>query len=117
MIIPSQYRVKHEYTDKEYIYIEDDISKICLYRYYDDDTIIYLSNLYVDTNMRNKGIGTRLVSMCENIAENLGINKIILFVEKNSWMQKWYNRLGYKKLKIFSENPPLENAMWMKKDL
>lgn len=99
------------------IYLENEISKIVLYTYNDNPEILYIANLSVDANMRNKGIGTQLLSIAEDVADQMSIKTIILFVEKNTWMQKWYNKLGYKKLKIFSENPPLENAIWMKKDL
>lgn len=116
--VPSNYFVNYNTSqDKVLIYLENEISKIVLYTYKDNPEILYIANLSVDANMRNKGIGTQLLSIAEDIADQINIKTIILFVEKNTWMQKWYNRLGYKKLKIFSENPPLENAIWMKKEL
>lgn len=116
--VPSDYFVNYEnYQDKLLIFLENEISKVALYTYKDDPQVLYIANLSVDANMRNKGIGTQLLSIAEDIADQINIKTIILFVEKNTWMQKWYNRLGYKKLKTFLSEPPLENAIWMKKDL
>lgn len=116
--VPSNYFVNYNTSqDKVLIYLENEISKTVLYIYKDDPQVLYIANLFVDVNMRDKGIGSQLLSLIEDIADQMNIKKLVLFVEKNTWMQKWYNRLGYKKLKTFLSEPPLENAIWMKKEL
>lgn len=95
-----------------YIYIKNKVSKVCIYLYKDNPNTVYLADLYVDNAVRNKGIGTLIMRICDNIAMLLKASKIILFVEKR-WVKTWYEKLGYKEIKEFTF--PVDNAIWMEK--
>lgn len=97
-----------------YIYIKNKVSRVCIYLYKDDPNTIYLADLYVDSAVRNKGIGTFIMHICDNIAMQLKASKIVLFVEK-SWVKRWYEKLGYREIKEFTF--PVDNAIWMEKDM
>lgn len=116
--VPSEFSVKYETSiDKNHIYLQNEVSRICLYLYKDDPNTIYLADLYVDNSVRNKGIGTLIMQICDYIAMQLKVSRLILFVRKDSWVRNWYSRLGYKKIKDFNILPPLNNTLWMEKEL
>ena len=59
---------------------------------------LFLNNLCVDPKMRNKGLGTKLVSMVINRAKKLGKDHVILQVKKNNIPAiKIYKNLGFRK--------------------
>lgn len=63
---------------------------------YRDEDCIYLDDFSVTEKYRNKGIGTRLIHAAEKYAEESGIAKIVLHVEKaNEGAFRLYSRLGY----------------------
>ena len=75
---------------------EDDIVAFLSIEVYRDEDYIYLDDLSVTERCRNKGIGTKLIHAAEKYAENIGITKIILHVEKaNENAYQLYSRLGY----------------------
>lgn len=56
----------------------------------------YIVNaLSVMTKYQNKGIGAFLIKSAEEFISNLKGNKAILYVEKDTWQEEWYKRLGY----------------------
>ena len=62
-----------------------------------DEGHIYLDDLSVTEECRNRGIGTRLIHAAEKYAEEIGIAKIIFHVEKaNEDAHRLYLRLGYR---------------------
>lgn len=62
----------------------------------EQEKFIYLDDLSVSENYRNKGIGTQLIKTAEKFAEATNIHRIILHVEKsNTSAFKLYERLGY----------------------
>ena len=83
--VPSNYFVNYNTSqDKVLIYLENEISKTILYTYKDNPEILYIANLSVDANMRNKGIGTQLLSIAEDIADQINIKN------NNSFCRKEY---------------------------
>lgn len=85
-----------------------------LYWFHDDSTVAYLDWLSVRKDMRNRGIATQLQEMREEMARKLGVETVMLWVKKNTWMHKWYQRRGYKDWK---DHRTEENAIWMKKSI
>jgi len=85
-----------------------------VYWYKDDATSIYLDWLHVSYEIRNKGIGTELQNMREQIGRNLGASTSCLWVKKDSWMHNWYKRRGYSDLEDYEQE---ENVVWMMKSL
>lgn len=62
-----------------------------------ENAYIYLDDLSVTTQYRNKGIGTKLIRNAEAYAKEIDIHTICLHVEKsNTAAFRLYERLGYK---------------------
>jgi GNAT superfamily N-acetyltransferase len=77
--------------------INDDILLRFAFYQYDDDTL-YLSSVFVEECNRKRGYGSKILKAAEEVAKTLGISKIRLKVETNSWMEEWYKRNGYEYL-------------------
>ncbi len=61
-----------------------------------DEDYIYLDDFSVAEGYRNKGIGTKLIHAAEKYAEEIGITKVVLHVDKaNGDAYRFYSRLGY----------------------
>jgi GNAT superfamily N-acetyltransferase len=88
-------------------------ANISLYIYPDDLKSIYISNLYVNEDLRGKGISNRLLSSCESFGLKFGALKSFLWVKENSWQFDWYVRHGYN---YFSNHNDI-NYIWLSKDL
>lgn len=72
-----------------------------VYQYDDDDKTIYLSDVSVSPAYRKKGYGNAILAIVDDIATQVGANKIMLWVEKKSWMYEWYTSKGYKQVKLY----------------
>lgn len=94
--------------------LDSGVGIIRVYQYFDDQELVTLDMLNVEERYRNKGIGKKLMEWGEKIGKNLGVKYIYLQVEKGSWMEKWYSRLGYKFDKLNEEDP---KWIWMKKGI
>lgn len=59
-----------------------------------------IEDLFIREDLRSRGIGTRLIEMCEKLAKEKGFNKIGLGVNPtlNPRAKALYERLGYKDL-------------------
>ena len=62
---------------------------------------------------RKEGRGHELLSFCEKIAWEQGFYKIDLKVERDSWIQKWYQREGYVLMGPDPDEPM--QYMWLEK--
>lgn len=61
-----------------------------------DEEYIYLDDLSVTKQYRNKGIGTKLIQNAEAYAKDINIHEICFHVEKsNTAAFRLYQRLGY----------------------
>lgn len=85
-----------------------------LYWWTDEPDSVYLSDLSVSDEYRNSGIGTELQEIREEIGRKRGTKWYRLWVEKGTWMRKWYARRGYTYWKKMSDDV---NNMWLKKRL
>lgn len=85
-----------------------------LYKYHDDPSTLFLSDLSVNREDRKQGIGNEILTMCEDVARQTGATFISLWVQEGSWMKDWYTRNGYQYL---SQKEDQENNIWMKKTL
>lgn len=64
--------------------------------HHEDIEYIYLDDLSVTKQYRNNGIGTKLISIAENYAKEIGVSTICFHVEKsNEAAFRLYNRIGY----------------------
>lgn len=76
--------------------ITRDLKSSCKIHIYDDDpNLAYVSDLYVDPEQRCSGIGSKILSFCEECAKNNGCGKITLISDINDWVRSWYKRIGY----------------------
>lgn len=71
------------------------ISYMKLYWHNEDEKELIMSDFDVSISQRENGIGTCMLKMFNLVGEALGCNKIILAVESDSWMKKWYIRDGF----------------------
>lgn len=108
----KDYDVKYETTDFGWIRKYNfENSSLCLYAYNDDPYSIFLSNLEVNHNFRNKGIGNYMINVVVNhLAPNLGRTKLYLCVDEKSWMFDWYKRKGFK---FVGKNYERDGYVWV----
>ena len=79
---------------------------------YREDGYIYLDDLSVTAKCRDKGIGTKLISLAETYSGDTGVPAIVLHVEKtNERAHRLYKKLGY------SDNEDQGNRIRMIKEL
>lgn len=57
----------------------------------------WLGSVYVDTLSRGKGIGSRLVREIQNIARQIGYERVYLLTYEDT-LPVWYTRLGWKEI-------------------
>lgn len=91
----------------------DGVAEASVYWYLDDSSTIYLSNLLVNNDYRNKGIGKQLQEIREQIGKDLNANTSCLWVKNGTWIHEWYQRRGYSDLK----NHKQTGFVWMTKPL
>lgn len=75
---------------------ENDVAAFLSIEVHRDEDYIYLDDLSVAGKYRNKGIGTKLIHAAEKYAEEIGIVKIVLHIDKsNKDAYRLYSRLDY----------------------
>lgn len=85
-----------------------------VYQYSDDQESVILDMLHISKESRGHGLGKRLIEIQENIGKALGVKSLYIQVERGSWMEGWYERIGYKFDKVNEED---KKWVWMKKDV
>lgn len=88
---------------------EDLLYRFCFYSYKDESNILYLSGLYVNGECRNKGIGTKILEVADEVAKNLNCYAIRLKTKIGSNAERLYRRNGYNTL--IKEG----NQIWLEK--
>jgi GNAT superfamily N-acetyltransferase len=81
------------------------------YWFNDDKKSIYFDMLSVCPENRKNGIATELIKMHEEMGKKSEVTASYLAVVKDSWMRRWYKRLGYKYHKRHAD----KNLIWMEK--
>ena len=84
-----------------------------LYWYTGNKSRAFMDHLSVEKESRKKGLGLQMQKLREERAFEMGFENIWLWVVKDSWMVKWYERRGF----VYSCEYPKEKAIWMKKKL
>lgn len=85
--LESTKKVREYWSEYARIYIEI---------YEDEPNECVLTHLYTLEDYRQKGYGRQALIEAELIAKELGCHTAYLKVETDSWMHKWYLRMGYK---------------------
>lgn len=76
-----------------------------------------MKRLYVRTQFRNKGIGDELIKVLLQEAEKKGYKVMVLdTLDKLQQAIQLYGKYGFENTSAYYENP-LENVLYMKKDL
>lgn len=79
-------------------YREEDLrTRFAFYTYKneEDDSVLYLSNVFVEEASRNAGFGTKILKAAERVAETIGAITIRLKVKQDSPANAWYRKRGY----------------------
>ena len=79
------------------------------YWFHNQNDTIFLDQLSVSEDSRIKGYGNLILNIHIVVSERFKL-KSLLFVKKNSWMRKWYERKGY----TFDCNKD-KNHVWLKR--
>lgn len=85
--LESTKKVREYWSEYARIYIEI---------YDDEPNECVLTHLYTLEGHRQKGYGRQALIEAESMAKELGCHTAYLKVETDSWMHKWYLRMGYK---------------------
>lgn len=89
---------KEQPVEWEDEYREEDLRiRFAFYTYKneEDDSVLYLSNLFVEEASRNAGFGTKILEAAEKVAETIGAITIRLKVKQDSPANAWYRKRGY----------------------
>lgn len=76
----------------------DILQRFSFYSYKDEPNILYLSGLYVNEECRNKGIGTKILEVADEVAKSLNCHTIRLKTKKDSNAERLYRTHGYNSL-------------------
>lgn len=87
------------------------LQRFSFYSYKDEPNILYLSGLYVNEECRNKGIGTKILTIADEVAARMNCNIIRLKTEIGSNAEWLYRRNGYNTL--IREG----NQVWLEKHI
>ena len=74
------------------------LQRFSFYSYKDEPSILYLSGLYVNEECRNKGMGTKILEVADEVAKSLNCHAIRLKTKKDSNAERLYRTLGYNSL-------------------
>lgn len=87
------------------------ISRFSIHKYDDDKDTIFLSGVYVGEDIREKGYGSKILEVVDEVARLFDAKFICLKVMKASCAYDWYKRHGY--------NYHMDDGdyVWMKKEV
>ena len=111
--VPARFYFSQDLGIETFTIKADGVAEASVYWYIDDNSTVYLANLLINPNYRNKGIGKQLQEIREQIGKYLNANTSCLWVKKESWMFEWYQRRGYSELKTHAR----KGFVWMTKPL
>lgn len=69
--------------------------------FYPDQVVI--SDLFVNSNYRNKGYGTALLNYADDLIEKFGEGKQVNIIPLTEWEKNWYKRRGYNVIEYTDE--------------
>ena len=77
---------------------ESILHRFSFYSYKDEPNVLYLSNVFVNEKYRNKGIGTKILEVVDEVAKSLNCHAIRLKTKKGSNAERLYQTHGYNSL-------------------
>ena len=87
----------------------DILQRFSFYSYKDEPNVLYLSSVFVNEEYRNKGIGTKILKIADEVSTYFKCNSIRLKTENGSNAESLYRKNGYKTLKEEG------NQIWLEK--
>ena len=78
--------------------------RLTAYHNWRADRQIFLSDFSIDEEFRGKGIGNKTLDKIIEVCKELGGEQLILGVEQDCWVEKWYERKGFKHYEYDEEN-------------
>jgi N-acetylglutamate synthase-like GNAT family acetyltransferase len=102
-----------DWNNRVYVFFNNNsvIATAHIYYYYSKPHIAVISNIYVSDAFQGERIGSEIMKiLSDSIRHFKSFTEIRLWVKRGSWMQKWYERLGFKYLKDKDDND-----IWMQK--
>lgn len=90
---PDIIRVEGENDLSLYCYVTHGVFRLTITNIAKE--VAWLSDVAVDEAWRNLGVGNKMLSVAEGIAERNKCTAISLQVKADSWMKDWYARKGY----------------------
>ena len=88
----------------------DILHRFSFYSYKDEPNVLYLSGLYVNEEYRNKGIGTKILKVADEVAKSLDCRVIRLKTKRGSDAERLYRTHGYNSLEIEDKD-----EIWLEK--
>nr|DAE53330.1 MAG TPA: acetyltransferase domain containing protein [Bacteriophage sp.] len=85
-----------------------------VYTIKEEADVAYIEGLHVSEVVRRKGIGTEMINKLIDKCRETGSKKCNLWCDKNKWMYKWYQRLGFK---YDGDKKDQDGFVWMVKEL
>jgi len=90
----------------------DILHRFSFYSYKDEPNVLYLSGLYVNEEYRNKGIGTKILEVADEVVKILNCRTIRLKTKKDSDAERLYRTHGYNSLALAIED---KDEIWLEK--
>ena len=117
---PQKYGLEKQQDNNEDSNI---LQRFSFYSYKDELNILYLSGLYVNKECRNKGIGTKILEVADEVAKSLNCHAIRLKTRKDSNAERLYRAHGYNSLateerdEIWLEKQCEKRYTWSEEDI
>lgn len=78
--------------------------RLTAYHNWLDDRQIFLSDFSIDEEFRGKGEGDRTLDKIIEVCKELGGEELSLKAKEDSWVEKWYERKGFRHCEYEGEN-------------
>jgi len=74
-----------------------------------------IGELNTHPEYRQKGYAKMLVGEAERLAKEKGYWQVLLWTNRDTWVQEWYERMGYEVEEFM--RPPSDGTVWLSKFL
>jgi ribosomal protein S18 acetylase RimI-like enzyme len=98
------------------IEVKTEFGQCCLLIYLDDVSRGYLTNVEIFKEHRRQEHGNELLETALRIAKQQGVSCVVLQVVSNSFVRRWYENKGFRRLNVYQHSPQ-EGHIWMTKEI
>lgn len=98
------------------IEVKTEFGQCCLLIYLDDLSKGYLTNVEIFKEHRRQGHGNELLETALRIAKQQGVSCVVLQVASDSFVRRWYEKHGFRRLNVYQHSPQ-ESHIWMTKEI